>query len=99
MGEWMSKQLTYRVLGEALARLGFERHERSGNGRPAVVFENPAYPQAAIYLPPMPLDEPVHPLHVGVVQSTLTVHGILKVDPAEVLLRLLTRNACLTAHR
>jgi hypothetical protein len=89
----MAKRLTYRLLFERLRKLGYRPRNVQLNGKEQVILEHTENPAATIYLARRPLDDEVLPLHVGIVQATLTTHGILQVDPRQVLFHLLEDNA------
>jgi hypothetical protein len=77
----MANKFTYHQLAERLRELGYTDSQTTLNGKPVWLFENSRHKNATIFLPPMPLEQPVESMHLNGVRATLRVHGIIREQP------------------
>jgi hypothetical protein len=73
----MSRRFTYGQLFERLEQLGYREKTIPWNGTRQHVFLHDTYKTAMIFLPEMPKEQLVEPMHLGTVRATLKAHGII----------------------
>lgn len=73
----MTESLTYGKLMDLLASLGYSHRSMQWNETEQWVFEHDQAKNATIFLPQRPLNQVVHPMHLGSVRATLKAHGLM----------------------
>jgi hypothetical protein len=81
----MAKHLNYRELIEHLQGFGYTVKTIPWNGSTQWVFEHPENKDAIIFIPERPLEEKVHPMHLGTVRGTLKAHGFISSTTSETI--------------